>query len=87
MPAERKPLARKDLTKYDPIPIYYYTEKDGLNRITVLKEAGKESYLVAGRYFGVNDDARLYNPLSEEERGEVEKLLKIRSRDASISFL
>ncbi len=87
MPAEKRPLARKDLTKYDSIPIYYYTEKDSLNRITVLKEVGKESYLVAGRYAGVNGDARLYNPLSEEERGEVEKLLKIRSRDSSIGFL
>jgi hypothetical protein len=87
MPAEKRPLARKDLAKYEAIPIYYYTEKDSLNRITVLKETGKESYLVAGRYTGVNDEARLYNPLSEEERGEVEKLLKIRSRDASISFL
>ncbi len=87
MPAEKRPLARKELPKYEPIPIYYYTEKDSLNRITVLKEAGKESYLVAGRYAGVNDDSRLYNPLSEEERGEVEKLLKIRSRDASIGFL
>ncbi len=87
MPAEKRSLARKDLTKYDSIPIYYYTEKDSLNRITVLKEAGKESYLVAGRYVGVNDDARLYNPLSGDEKGEVEKLLKIRSRDASISFL
>jgi len=87
MPAEKRLLARRELTKYESIPIYYYTEKDSLNRITVLKEAGKESYLVAGRYVGVNDDARQYSPLSDEERGEVEKLLKIRSRDAAISFL
>lgn len=87
MQVEKRPLARKDLAKYESIPIYYYTERDSLNRITVLKEAGKESYLVAGRYTGVDDKARLYIPLSEEERGEIEKLLKLRSRDASISFL
>ena len=87
MPAEKRPLPKKELSKYESIPLYYYTEKDSLNRITILKEAGKETYLVAGRYASVSDDARLYSPLSEEERGEVEKLLKIRSRDASISFL
>lgn len=83
----KKPLSKKELSKYDYIPIYVYTEKDSLNRITVLKETGKESYVVAGRYAGFTDEARLYIPLTEEERKEVEKMLKIRSKDAAISFL
>lgn len=82
-----KQLPKKELTKYDYIPIYLYTEKDGLNRITVLKEVGKESYLVAGRYSDVNDESRLYTPLTEEEMKEVEKMLKIRSKDSAIQFL
>ncbi len=80
-------LPKTELTKYEYIPLYFYTEKDALNRITILKEIGKESYLVAGRYTGFTDEARLYNPLIDEERKEVEKLLKIRSKDAIISFL
>ena len=83
----KKPLPKKELAKYDYIPIYLYTEKDSLNRITVLKETGKESYLVAGRYAGFTDEDRLYTPLTEEERKEVEKMLKIRSKDAIIGFL
>ncbi len=87
MPGEKRILPRNELPKYDFTPLYLYTEKDSLNRITVLKEAGKETYLVAGRYAGTNDEARLYNPLAEEERNEIQKLLKIKSRDAAISFL
>ena len=87
MPPEKKPLPKKELAKYEYTPIYLYTEKDTLNRITVLKEASKESYLVAGRYTGFNDEARLYTLLNEDERKEIEKLLKIRSKDATISFL
>jgi len=82
-----KQLPKKELTKYDYIPVYLYTEKDGLNRITVLKEVGKESYLVAGRYVDFTEDSRLYNPLTEEEMKEVEKTLKIRSKDSTIQFL
>lgn len=84
---ERKPLFKKELSKYEYTPTYLYTEKDSLNRITVLKETGKESYLVAGRYAGVNDQARLYAQLTGEERKEIEKLLKLRSKDALITFL
>lgn len=80
-------MFRKELPKYEYTPTYLYTEKDSLNRITVLKETGKESYLVAGRYAGFNDQARHYMALAEEERKEVEKLLKIRSKDAAIAFL
>ena len=80
-------LAKKELSRYDSTPLYLYTEKDSLNRITVLKETGKESYLVAGRYAGFDADARLYIPLTEEERKELEKLLRIRSKDATIHFL
>ncbi len=87
MPGEKRILSRKELPKYEYTPLYLYTEKDSLNRITVLKEAGKETYLVAGRYAGTNDDARLYNPLTEEESNEVQKLLRIKSRDSIISFL
>ena len=87
MPAEKRPLPKKELSKYEYTPLYFYTEKDSLNRITVLKEAGKETYLVAGRYAGNKDESRLYNPLPEEERNEVQKLLKIKSRDSTISFL
>jgi hypothetical protein len=84
---ETKLLFKKELPKYEYTPTYLYTEKDSLNRITILKETGKESYLVAGRYSGVNDQARLYMPLAEEERREVEKLLKMRSKDAAITFI
>lgn len=83
----KKQLPKKELTKYDYIPLYLYTEKDDLNRITVLKEVGKESYVVAGRYAGFSDEARLYTPLTEEEKTEVQKQLKIRSKDAAITFL
>jgi len=84
---EKKQLQKIDLAKYEYTPTYLYTEKDSLNRITVLKETGKESFLVAGRYAGVTGDARLYLPLGDEEKTEIEKLLKIKSRDSVISFL
>ncbi len=87
MAPENKVLFKKELSKYDYVPLYLYTEKDSLNRITVLKETGKEQYLVAGRYAGFNDQARLYTQLTEEERKEMEKLLRIRSKDATITFL
>ena len=87
MPSEKRTLPKKEVSKYEYTPLYLYTEKDSLNRITVLKEAGKESYLVAGRYAGNNEEARQYNPLTEEERNEVQKLLKIKSRDSTINFL
>ena len=87
MQQTKNPLPKKELTKYDNIPVYLYTEKDSLNRITILKEIGKDSYLVAGRYSGFTNEARLYNPLTEEEKKEVEKLLKIRSKDSVINFL
>jgi hypothetical protein len=87
MAAEKRALPKTDLAKYEYTPLYLYTEKDSLNRITVLKEAGKESYLVAGRYAGVTDQSRLYTSLAEEEKNEIEKLLKIKSRDSAIIFL
>ena len=49
MPIMGKALAKKDVSKYEYTPTYLYTEKDSLNRITVLRENGKETYLVAGR--------------------------------------
>jgi hypothetical protein len=82
-----KSLTKAELAKYEYTPIYMYTEKDSLNRITVLKEIGKETYLVAGRYSGTTKEDRLYRPLTEEERLEVQKLLKIKSRDSIIIFL
>ena len=84
---ERKRITKSDLGKFEPTPLYFYTEKDGLNRVTVLKELGKETYLVAGRYAAFADDARLYSPLTEDEKAEVEKLLRMGRKDASISFL
>ena len=87
MPVDKRSLPKKDLAKYEYTPLYLYTERDSLNRITILTEAGKESYLVAGRYAGVNEEARLYSPLTEEEKNEVGKLLRIKSRDSLISFL
>ena len=83
----KRALHKADLEKYDYTPTYMYTEKDSLNRITVLKETGKETYLVAGRYAGTTKEDRLYNPLTEEERLEMQKLLKIKSRDSTILFL
>ncbi len=84
---DKRALHKTELSRYDYTPLYLYTEKDSLNRITVLKEIGKETYLVAGRYSGTTQEDRLYNPLTEEERLEVQKLLKIKSRDSVIAFL
>jgi hypothetical protein len=87
MPVEKKQLSKKDIQKFDPTPLYLYTEKDSLNRVTILKEANKDAYLIAGRYSGYDNDHRLYTPLTEEERKEVEKLVRIGRKDATISFL
>jgi len=84
---EKKGVAKAQLAKFDQTPLYFYTEKDGLNRITVLKEQGKEVYLVAGRYSEFANDSRLYLPLTAEEKAEVEKLVRMGRKDASISFL
>ncbi len=85
--AEKKRISKQELGKYDSTPLYFYTEKDSLNRITVLKESGKEVYLVAGRYAMVEKDSRVYSPLTEEEKGAVEKQLRMGKKDALISFL
>jgi len=84
---EKRVLHKTELAKYDYTPLYLYTEKDSLNRITVLKELGKETYLVAGRYARTTKEDRLYTPLTEEDRTEIQKLLKIKSRDSVIVFL
>ena len=83
----KKRVSKLELAKYDPIPLYYYTEKDALNRVTVLKELGKEIYLVAGRYASFEKDSRLYSSLSDEEKGQVEKQLRMGRKDALINFL
>ena len=83
----KKSIAVSELKKYDPTPVYLYTEKDGLNRVTVLKELGKEIYLIAGRYATVQKDSRLYTPLTNEEKTEIEKLLRLGRKDAVISSL
>lgn len=84
---KKKKISKTQLAKYDAIPLYFYTEKDGLNRVTVLKEAGKEIYLIAGRYTKFENDSRLYSPLTDEEKGEVEKQLRMGRKDALINFL
>jgi hypothetical protein len=84
---EKKRISKPELAKYDPTPLYFYTEKDSLNRVTVLKELGKEIYLVAGRYVKFENDSRAYNALTEEEKGEVEKQLRMGRKDALINFL
>jgi hypothetical protein len=83
----KKRVSKLELAKYDSTPLYFYTEKDTLNRVTVLKELGREIYLVAGRYARFENDSRLYSPLTDEERGEVEKLLRMGRKDALINFL
>src|SRR2546430_6401623 len=70
MPPVKKRIPKPDLSKYDSTPLYLYTEKDSLNRVTVLKETAKDIYLIAGRYFGVEGDARLYTPLTDERSEE-----------------
>ena len=87
MPPEKKKLPKKDVPKFDPTPLYLYTAKDALNRVTVLKEISRDAYLIAGRYSGTDADHRLYVPLSEEERVEIEKLVRIGHKDSSINFL
>lgn len=84
---EKRRISKAQLVKYDTIPLYFYTEKDGLNRVTVLKESGKEIYLIAGRYAKFENDSRLYTPLTDDEKGEVEKQLRMGRKDALISFL
>ena len=84
---EKRSISLIDVAKYDSTPLYVYTEKDSLNRITVLKELGKEVYLVAGRYATVQQKSRLYTPLTEEEQAEVEKSLRMGRKNALISFL
>jgi hypothetical protein len=83
----KKRISKTEIQKYDPTPMYLYTAKDQLNRVTVLKETNKDAYLIAGRYSGFNADHRQYNPLSEEERQEIEKLVRMGRKDATISFL
>ena len=85
--SQKKRIPKSDIGKFEPTPLYFYTERDGLNRVTVLKELGKETYLVAGRYSTFANDARLYNPLTDEEKVEVEKLVRMGRKDASVSFL
>jgi hypothetical protein len=84
---EKKRLSIKDIQKFDPNPLYLYTAKDALNRVTVLKEANKDSYLIAGRYSGSDKDHRLYTPLNEDDAKEIEKLVRIGRKDATITFL
>ena len=84
---EKKRLPKKEVPKYDPTPLYLYTAKDALNRVTVLKDLTKDAYLIAGRYSGTDADHRLYNPLNDEERVEIEKLVRIGHKDSIISFL
>src|SRR6266487_77677 len=87
MASLKKRILKPDLSKYDPSPLYLYTEKDSLNRVTVLKETAKEIYLIAGRYSGVEGDARLYTPLTDEEKGEIERYLRGSHKDALINHL
>ena len=86
-PKPGKKISKLDLAKYDSTPLYFYTEKDSLNRVTVLKEVGRETYLIAGRYTKFENDSRVYSLLTEEEKGEVEKLVRMGRKDALISFL
>jgi len=87
LPTLKKRIPKPDLSKYDQSPLYMYTEKDSLNRVTVLKETAKEIYLIAGRYSGVEGDARLYTPLTDEEKGEIERNLRGSHKDALINHL
>ena len=87
MASPKKRIPKPDLSKYDSTPLYLYTEKDSLNRVTVLKETAKDIYLIAGRYFGVEGDARLYTPLTDEEKGEIERYLRGSHKDALINHL
>ena len=83
----KKRISKLELAKYDSTPLYFYTEKDSLNRVTVVKEPGKEIYLVIGRYAKFEKDSRVYNLLTDEEKGDVEKQLRMGRKDALISFL
>ncbi len=69
MASPKKRIAKPDLSKYDQTPLYMYTEKDSLNRVTVLKETG------------------LYTPLTDEEKGEIERYLRASHKDAIINHL
>lgn len=84
---EKKRISKLELAKYDSTPLYYYTEKNLLDRVTVLKEQGKEIYLVAGRYTRFENDSRVYNQLTDDEKGQIEKQLRMGRKDALISFL
>ena len=80
-------MTKLELGKFDSTPLYFYTEKDSLNRVTVLKELGREVYLIAGRYAKFENGSRYYSPLTESEKGEIEKLLRMGRKDALINFL
>src|SRR5207247_2542968 len=41
MASLKKRIRKPDLSKYDSTPLYLYTEKDSLNRVTVLNETAK----------------------------------------------
>ncbi len=84
---EKKRISKEEITKYDSTPLYLYTAKDQLNRVTVLKELSRDAYLIAGRYSGFSDNHRLYNPLTDEDAQEIEKLVRIGRKDATITFL
>ncbi len=40
---EKRMLRKIELAKYDYTPLYLYTEKESLNRNTILKKIGKET--------------------------------------------
>src|SRR5436189_6487022 len=64
--AAKKRISKLELAKYDTTPLYYYTEQDSLNRVTVLKEIGKEIYLVAGRCSQFKNGSSLYTTLTAD---------------------
>src|SRR5439155_37269 len=76
MPIEKKHLSKKDVQKFDPSPLYLYTAKDALNRVTVLKEANKDAYLIPGR-FGERRVEKIY--CFHYQNGTCRKLFEVES--------
>ena len=87
MASLKKRIPKPDLSKYDQSPLYMYTEKDSLNRVTVLKETAKDISPIGVGCWGGKGKKPLHTPLTDEEKGEIERNLRGSHKDALINHL
>src|SRR2546426_107263 len=67
--------------------LYHQTANVAVTVVRVKKEGNRDASPRAGEYPGNDKENRLYTPLNEEESKEIEKLVRIGRKDATISFL